>query len=110
MNPKPVIPRTAASDDIDQVIQHYLDERAFEAANGFVDALEQAYRHLGYHPASGSTRYAHELNLPELRFWPLKGYPYLIFHIEQGHSIDVWRLLHNHQDIPVWMSMEVMVP
>jgi toxin ParE1/3/4 len=51
-------------------------------ALGFIDALEQAYTHIGRHPATGSPRYAHELNLPGLRAWPLTRYPHIVFYVE----------------------------
>ena len=103
MKPKPVIPRELANRDIDAAIKHYLRENAEQAAIGFIDALEQAYAHIGRNPATGSPRYAHELNLPGLRFWPLTHYPHLIFYIERDDRIDVWRVLHGQRDIPAWM-------
>jgi hypothetical protein len=48
---------------------------------GFIDALEQAYAHIGRYPAKGSPHYAQELNLPGLRCWPLKRYPPILFSI-----------------------------
>jgi toxin ParE1/3/4 len=71
---------------------------------GLIDALEQAYTHISRHPASGSPRYAHELNLPGLRSWPLTRYPYLVIYVERADHIDVWRALHGHRDIPAWMQ------
>lgn len=104
MNAKPVIPRERATRDIDEAIAYYLDEDAEQAALGFVNALEQAFVHIGRHPATGSPRYAHELNLPGLRCWPLTRYPHLIFYVERSDHIDVWRVLHGQRDIPVWMQ------
>ena len=100
---KPVIPRVLANRDVDEVIAHYLDEDAQSAALGFIDALEQAYVHIGRHAATGSPRYAHALNLPGLRFWPLTRYPHLVFYIEMEDHIDVWRVLYGERDIPAWM-------
>lgn len=48
-------------------------------------------------------RYAHELNLPGLRTWPLTRYPHLVFYIEHPDHVDVWRVLHGQRGIPVWM-------
>ena len=58
MTPKPVIARERAEKDVDEAIDYYLSENAPEAALGFIDALEQAYRHIGGHPDTGSSRYA----------------------------------------------------
>lgn len=104
MKHKPVLPREQANLDVDDAVAHYLNEATEAVAFGFIDALEHAYAHIGRYPASGSTRYAHELNLPGLRAWPLTRYPYLVFYLEGPDHIDVWRVLHGQRDIPAWMQ------
>ena len=79
MKAKPVVPRELANQDVDDTIAYYVAEGAEQAALGFIDALEHAYRHLSRHPATGSLRSAHELNIPGLRYWPLTRYPPLCF-------------------------------
>lgn len=103
MKSRPVIPRELASRDVEEAIGHYLSEDAGQAALGFIDALERAFVHIGRHPATGSPRYAHELNLPDLRSWPLAHYPHLVFYVERSDHIDVWRVLHGQRDIPAWL-------
>ena len=104
MNAKAVIPRELASRDVDEAIDHYLGEGAFKAALDFVEALEKAYTHIARQPASGSPRYAHELNLPGLKSWPLTRFPYLVFYFERDDCVDVWRVLHWQRDVPAWMN------
>lgn len=104
MKAKAVIPREQANRDVDEAIDHYLSEGAEQAALGFIDALERGYAHIGRHPATGSPRYAQELNLPGLRFWRLTRYPYLVFYVERTDHVDVWRVLHAQLDIPAWMQ------
>jgi toxin ParE1/3/4 len=101
---KPVIARVLAAQDIDDAIAYYLMEDAPQAALGFIDALEQAYTHISRHPASGSPRHAHALDLPGLRCWPLTRYPQLVFYFERPDAIDVWRVLHGQRDIPAWLQ------
>ena len=103
MKAKAVVPRGQANQDVIEAIAYYLGEGAEQAALGFIEALEQAYDHLGRHPATGSPRYAHELNLPGLRSLPLARYPHLVFYVERSDHIDVWRVLHGERDIPAWM-------
>ena len=103
MRPKRIIPRERTKQDIDEAVDYYLSETGENAALGFIDALEQAFRHIARHPATGSSRYAHELDLLGLRYWPLKRYPYLVFFVEHDDHIDVWRILHGARDIPAWM-------
>lgn len=101
---KPVIPRDRAVRDVEEIVDYYLMEGSEQVAIGFIDALEQAYAHIGENPATGSSRYAFELDLPGLRSWPLARYPHLIFYVEREGHIDVWRVLHGKRAIPKWMQ------
>jgi len=103
---KPIIPRIVALRDVEDAVDYYLNEASEQVALGFIDTLEQAYTHIARHPTTGSTRYAHELDLPELRSWPVKRYPFLVFYVERPDHIDVWRVLHGQRDIPSWLREE----
>ena len=92
MTAKPIVPRKLANRDVDEAIVYYLSESSDELPLEFVDALERAYRHISRHAASGSSRYAVELNLPGLRSWPLRRFPHIVFYIETKGCIDVWRV------------------
>jgi toxin ParE1/3/4 len=100
---KPVIPRELAGKDAEDAVDDYLQEAGDQVALGFIESLQKTYNYIGRHPKTGSPRYAHELNLPGLRMWSLKRYPYLVFYVEQDDHIDVWRVLNSHRDIPVWL-------
>lgn len=93
-----------ANHDVDETLAYYLRESAEQAALGFIDALEEAYAHIARHPATGSPRYVHALDLPGLRCWPLTRYPHLVFYVELPDHIDVWRVLHGKRDIPAWLA------
>lgn len=104
MTDKPVVLREQAVRDIDSAIAFYLEDGGAAVALGFIDEVEQAFVHITSQPASGSPRYAHELNLPGLRSWALPTYPYLVFYVVQEMHVDVWRVLHGRRDIPQWMQ------
>ena len=104
MTGKPVVPRARARADADLAIEHYQAGAGADVALGFIDALERVYAVIGAAPATGSPRWAHELNLPVLRISRLRGYPWLVFYIEQREHIDVWRVLHSKRDISAWMA------
>ncbi|NTX28489.1 type II toxin-antitoxin system RelE/ParE family toxin [Burkholderia pyrrocinia] len=106
MTKKPVVPRGLARQDVEDAIDDYLRQNAREAALGFVDALEQAYMHIGRHAATGSPRYAHELAVPGLRSWQLTHYPHIVFYVEHDDHVDVWRVLHGMRDILSWLREE----
>lgn len=104
MKAKPVIPREQANRDVEEVVTYYLTEANQVVALGFIKALEKAYGHIGRNPATGSPRYAHELNLQGLRAWLLSRYPHFVFYVERPDHIDVWRVLYGQRDIPAWMQ------
>ena len=100
MKQKPVIPRDLALQDVEEAVAYWVQQQAADAALQLIDALQAAYTLISKNAATGSARYAHVLDLPGLRSWPLKGHPYLIFYVEQDAHIDVWRVLHMSRDIP----------
>ena len=85
---------------MDDAVAYLVQQQATDAALKMIDSSEAAYTYISKNAATGSTRYAHALDLPGLRTWPLTGHPYLIFYVEQDAHIDVWRVLHMSRDIP----------
>ena len=96
--------RRRAADDVEAAIGRYLDDAGPEIAGRFIDAVERGLQQIGRHPHSGSLRFAYELDLPELRVWPLARFPYLVFYVERQHEIDVWRVLHSRRDLPLTLA------
>ncbi len=71
IRPAFIVPeRALAHHDIDEFIAHHLGESAEQAAYSPSDVLEEAYAHMGRHAATGSPRYAHELNRPVCALGP----------------------------------------
>ena len=103
MSGKPLVLRERARRDIDEAVAHYLVEADPAVARAFIDALDDTRRRIAEQPASGSLRYAHELDMPGLRFRLTGQFPYLVFYVERDQEIDVWRVLHGARDIPAWM-------
>jgi len=103
MKGKPVVPREAANRDVRDALSYYVAAASGEAALGFIEALEQAFAHIGRAPSSGSPRYSHELDLPGLRSWQLKHFPHIVFYVDRTDHVDVWRVLHGGRDIPGWL-------
>lgn len=101
--PRIIIRRQLARTDIEQAAVYYLESAGLAAAERFVAAVEAAVANAATHPEAGSARYAQPLDRPGLRFWPLKGFPYLVFYRDTGDHFDVWRVLHAERDIPAWL-------
>lgn len=104
---KPVVPRQAASHDIDDAVDRLAREAGLETALRFIDALEAACLHISRNPASGSPRFGWELDRPGLRVWPVKGFGYLAFYCEEENYVDLWRVLHTARDIPASLREEL---
>ncbi len=101
---KRVVLSHQARRDIRDTTAWYRKEGGTALAQRWVNAVERGVRHLGAHPKTGITRYAVQLNLDELRFWPLDGFPYLLFYFERPQHIEVGRVLHAQRDVPAWMG------
>ena len=104
MNPRPVVLREAARQDVDNAVAHYLGSGGPDVALGFIRAYEAAARHISRFPRSGSSRHGIELNLPGLRSWAIGSHPYIVFYMQARAHIDVWRVLHGRRDIPEWIG------
>lgn len=96
---KPATRSALAAVDVEAAVEFYLAESA-PVALRFIATLERAVLQIETHPESGSPRYAHELNLPQLRFWPLHRFPYALFYIEHSDHLDVIRCVHMRRDLP----------
>lgn len=92
--------RQRAVEDVDTAIVHFQREGGASLAMRFIDALEHALRCLAERPSIGSLRLSYELGVPDLRVWSLGRFPYLVFYVEGTGSLDVWRVLHAHRDLP----------
>lgn len=110
MTVKPVVPRELARRDVHEAVDHLASEASGKVALRFIESLRRAYAHIGRHPASGSLRWAQELNLPGLRAWPVGRFPYLVFYVERQDHVDVWRVLDGRRDIPAWMQEPPLAP
>lgn len=106
MSPRRVVPRAQAEQDVNDALDFYTAEAGPVVALGFIDALERAYRLIGEQPEIGGSRHAYELDLPGLRSWALRDYPYLVFYVPRDDHIDVWRVLHAARDLPAWLTGE----
>lgn len=104
MKQKPIVRRRRADDDIEAAIAYYLEEAGDEIVMDFVNQLEESIRKIARQPASGSPRYGNLLQIPDLRQWPMRRFPYLLFYIEKENRIELVRVLHSRVDIPAWLD------
>ncbi|MDM7922718.1 MAG: type II toxin-antitoxin system RelE/ParE family toxin [Pyrinomonadaceae bacterium] len=104
MSSKKVVRRRRADEDIEAAIAYYLTEAGADLATDFAYELEKAIRMISRQPSIGSSRYGLLVQLPELRHWQLKNFPYLLFYLEKETHIELTRVLHSRMDIPSWLN------
>ena len=107
MKETPVVRSQQATSDVEAAAEHYWSAVSATQTQRFLNALEETYQHISRFPGSGSPRYAPIVDVPDLRSWPVKGFPYLVLYAEQASSIDIYRLLHTACDIPESLSEDM---
>ncbi|WP_439478241.1 type II toxin-antitoxin system RelE/ParE family toxin [Brevundimonas sp.] len=95
-----VIPRVSAIRDAEDATDYYIQEAGDAVAFRFIDALKAAYDRIGDNSGIGSPRLGESVGIPELRTWPVRGFPYVVCYESRPDRIDVWRVLHAQSDIP----------
>lgn len=106
MSAKPLRFRQVARRDVDNAIEYYVGEAGDAVALRFIDALEHAYRRIRARPSAGSPRFGQVLDISGLRSIRLRRFPYLIFYLDHGSQIEIWRVLHAARDIPTWLQSD----
>ena len=86
----------------------YFVEISVAVFDRFFKQLADAKLHIANFPASGLIRYAHELNIPNLRYWALRDFPYALFYIHDSAQCTVIRCAHLASDIPA--SLREVLP
>lgn len=97
---KPLVLSERARRDSISIVDLYTASASFDVARSFRSALRAEFDHIGRFPASGSPRYAPTVGVRDLRSWPVRGFPYLVFYAERRDRIDILRVLHTARDIP----------
>lgn len=96
--------RASAVSDIKAASIYYHRRAGPETALDFVEALEEAINHLRQFLLIGSSRFASELDMPDLQSWPLQKFPYIIFYVASAERIDIRRVLHARRDVPAHLT------
>ena len=87
-------------EDSREITRFYRAEGGEPLARRFVAELRASLDHVRIAPASGSPRFRVYTGIDDLRVWPVKGFPYLIFYIFDGQQVQILRILHSARDIP----------
>ena len=88
------------------MILAYLEETAGpRLAESFLASLRRGLALLSEQPAIGSLRLAEDVGMAGLRIWPVRGFPYVVFYLEQADLIMVLRIMHGARDFPALLGV-----
>ena len=88
------------ANDAREITRFYRSEGGEALAGRFAKALRDGLDHVRDQPASGSPSLRRDTGIDDLRVWPVKGFPYLIFYRFDGQRVVILRILHSARDIP----------
>ena len=106
MSLKPVFRRALARRDLETASDYYEAKGGPDLGARFLDAVQEANGRIGRYPGAGSQHYGREAGISGLRSRPVRRFPYLILYVETHDSIEIWRVLHSHSDIPARLLEE----
>lgn len=92
--------RPTAKDDILRQFRYYLQQDAFDAADRFLEAVDDSIAAIGRMPDMGAPQAVKNPLLAGLRSWAVKDFEeILIFYVVHADSLRVVRVLHGRMDI-----------
>lgn len=100
MTARRVVTTRRAGDDIDEAAKRYQLDGGIDVAMRYIEALEDVVRLISEFPSIGSTRFATELGIDDLRAQALNRFPYLVFYTDDADAVRVHRVLHEKRDVP----------
>ncbi len=91
-----------ARENLSATVAHYAEENV-EVAERFLEAAEGAFNLLSEQPEL-DRRYedALDADLQQLRVWPIRGFPYLIFYNLRESDLFVVAVIHSSRDLPAF--------
>ena len=92
--------RELASADIRASVRYYAMSGGTQVADRFIADWMAARDHLRENPMTGSLRWSHELDIPDLRHWPFEHFPHVVMYFALTDFVDVLRVVHARRNIP----------
>ena len=87
----------AAERDIVEIVEWIASDNPV-AARGFRAALDRLADTIGEHPMSGALK--PQLASPPIRFFPLRGFPYVMVYTPERDPPLIVRVVHGARDLP----------
>lgn len=102
MAPERILHKTGlATDDLTELVDHFLETAGSAVALRFVDSAERAFDQLAAMPGLGALLGLDELPYEDIRRWHIDGFGSLmILYREVADGVEIVRVLHTARDIP----------
>jgi toxin ParE1/3/4 len=95
-----VVFQPRAREDVLRQVDYLLEAFAYDAAERFPVAVEEACARLVEYPESGSPRESLAEQLTGLRAWPVPGFEDIrLYYLVRGGVLRVVRVLHGRRDL-----------
>ena len=95
-----VVFQPRAREDVLRQVEYLLEAFAYDAAERFPAAVEEACARLAEYPESGSPRESLAEQLAGLRAWPVPGFEDIrLYYLVQGDVLRIVRVLHGRRDL-----------
>ena len=95
---KPAVLTPFAEKDLIAQASYYRSREDNALARRFVSAALESLKPIERRPGIGSTEFGELCGVPELRAWPVKGFPLRWYYFERDRELTVVRLLGDAQD------------
>lgn len=96
--------RPRAERDLIDATRHYRRKGGEALAARVFDAALDTLALLAERPAIGSPRLGQLCDIPDLRTWPVKGFPLVWLYFEAARHLDVVRLLGKRRDLAALLT------
>jgi toxin ParE1/3/4 len=88
-----------ASAEVDAAADYYAQEASLALAERFIVEFETACATLAERPGIGSLRFAYLLEGTELRTWSLTRFPFRLFYVVEGDTLNILGVEHERRNI-----------
>ncbi len=102
---RPVVVQRRAEQDLFDAVDHYA-ALAPAVLGRFLAEFDRVMASIGRSPNLGSPSFADQLDVPDLRYQPLKGFPYAAFYLSDDEQVTVIRVLHHARDIATLLDVD----
>ena len=89
---------------VEVALAYYQSQIAPKLSERFMLSLSASLKFLCDYPKAGSLRLGQQIGRAQIRSWPISHFPYLVIYRESPKQLEVFRVLHQRQDLLRWIQ------